>query len=83
MESLDPTERKAQRLYRRLGIVGATAQETKEPPTMATNRIKRIEAKWLPFLLAHNLATVQEIADARRRQAADLAARLRKKRGGE
>jgi hypothetical protein len=50
---------------------------------MATNRIKKIEAKWLPFLLTKNLATVQEIADARRRQAADLAARLRKKRGGE
>ena len=46
-----------------------------------TNRIKKIEAKWLPFLLTHNLATPQDIADARARRAqeiADIAKRTRK-----
>jgi hypothetical protein len=50
---------------------------------MATNRITKIEAKWLAFLLRKELATTQELADARTRQAAELARRLRDRRRRE
>ena len=50
---------------------------------MTTNRIKRIEAKWLAFLLARELATTQDIVAARARQAAMVAERLRRRRRGE
>ena len=40
---------------------------------MTTNRIKKIEAKWLAFLLARELATVQDIQAARERQAVMVA----------
>jgi len=49
---------------------------------MTTNRIKRIEAKWLAFLLARELATTQDIVAARERQAAMVAERLRRRRRG-
>lgn len=44
------------------------------------NRIKKIEARWLAFLLARELATVQDIQAARERQAAMVAERLRRRR---
>ena len=49
---------------------------------MTTNRIKRIEAKWLAFLLARNLATLHDIQAARERQAVMVAERLRRRRRG-
>jgi hypothetical protein len=49
---------------------------------MGTNRIKRIEAKWLAFLLTKELATTHDIQAARERQAAMVAERLRRRRRG-
>ena len=63
-------------------IHDCTPHKTKEPPTMGTNRIKRIEAKWLAFLLTKELATTQDIVAARARQAAMVAERLRRRRRG-
>jgi len=50
---------------------------------MTTNRIKRIETKWLAFLLTKELATTHDIVAARERQAAMVAERLRRRRRGE
>ena len=49
---------------------------------MTMNRIKRIEAKWLAFLLTKELATLHDIQAARERQAAMVAERLRRRRRG-
>lgn len=47
---------------------------------MATNRITRYSAKWLPFLINNNLATLQDIIEARRRYSESLARRMKEQR---
>lgn len=47
------------------------------------NRIKRIEVRWLLFLLSRELASPHDIRAARIRQSAMVAERLRRRRRGQ